>query len=286
MVDVRELPLHAALLRRDRPKLVDGSVREGHAAVPAERFDDVQIVELHGVERLLMGRADVVALEESFHDDLPVGGHVAREGPDQPPVGRNQRRERLETLDRGVLGDEHEAARLRGLDRHQSARALLESREPVLVRHVAERAIEPVGPAVIRADERLLAARAVDQLGAAMAAGVAERPDAAVVAAHGEDRDARRVARDERPGLGQRRGWTEGRRKTAEHQRELGREALRRTVVLHRLAPDRLAHVRRVVVDVVQDPLDHRPIIRQDLHRRDLLVAAHVNRPSRQPPDA
>ena len=71
--------------------------------------------------------------------------------------------------------------------------------------HVAKRAVEVVRPAVIRAHQGLLAARARRQLRTAVAAGIAEGPHPAVAAAYHQQRPQRRAARQIRAGLGQRR---------------------------------------------------------------------------------
>src|SRR4029453_11583106 len=70
VVDVGELPGGGPLRGGHRPQLLDGTVREGDAVVPAERLDDVQVVVLERVERRRVGRLDVVTLEESLDQDL------------------------------------------------------------------------------------------------------------------------------------------------------------------------------------------------------------------------
>jgi hypothetical protein len=60
-----------------------------------------------------------------------------------------------------VLGDEDDAPPLStAAHLDQPARALVDAREAVLVGHVPQAAVEPVGPAVVAADERLGAAHA------------------------------------------------------------------------------------------------------------------------------
>jgi hypothetical protein len=178
-----------------------------------------------------MSRTDVIALQEAFNDNLPVGRRLLFGGCEQLLAGRNKLREfrqaRLYQI-RLVLRDEHQAAHLCGLHRRQSPRGLVEAGEPILVRHVTETTIEAVGPAVIATDKSFLAARSVSQLRAAMAAGIAEGPDPPVTSSHGEDRRACRVARDIRPGLAQRCGRTEWRRVSAQYQFKLSREPYRR----------------------------------------------------------
>ena len=118
----------------------------------------------------------MVALEETFHDDLPVRGDLFFAAAEQPVTRRNSGGNGVHRAgdSRGLLGDEHEAVALDGRDRHQAARVLVEAREAVLVRHVPQSTVESVGPAVIAAHEGLLAAGALGELRAAMAAGVAE----------------------------------------------------------------------------------------------------------------
>src|SRR5262249_30769882 len=81
-------------------------------------------------------------------------------------------------------------------DGNQPSRGLVEAREPVLVRHVAEHAVEAVGPAVVAAHECLAATRAGRQLRAAVPARVAERPHPTIAPAHREDRRPCGVAYD------------------------------------------------------------------------------------------
>jgi hypothetical protein len=60
-------------------------VGEGDSGVRSERFDDVEIVVLNRIERLLVRRADVVALQELLDEYLPV--HRAKGRPDgEKPV--------------------------------------------------------------------------------------------------------------------------------------------------------------------------------------------------------
>jgi hypothetical protein len=75
-----------------------------------------------------------------------------------------------------------------------SARALnndsfdfVEARNGAVLGCADERSVEVVGPAVVRASQRLLLTRACDEAGAAMAAGVEVRADAAVFGANDDD---------------------------------------------------------------------------------------------------
>ena len=68
--------------------------------------------------------------------------------------------------------------------------------EPARLLHAAaagERAVEPVGPGVVGADDGAAAPGVVEQPGAAMAAGVGQGPDPAVVAAHHDRRPAAEI---------------------------------------------------------------------------------------------
>src|SRR5262249_59173451 len=119
---------------------------------------------------------------------------------------------------------------------------LVEPEKAMLVRNVTKGAVEAVGPAVVAAHERLLAARARCDLCPAVAAGVAECTHPAVVAAHGENRHASRLPREVRSVLRQGRRGTEHSRETAE-ELELCRQPRLRQIVHDGLAPARLADV-------------------------------------------
>ena len=126
-----------------RAQLVDAPVRERDAAVPAERLDDVQVVELHRIERLRVGRADVIALEEALDEDLPVGRDLELGASPTSRVARRDQRRQRRRVDAPASGGASCVTNtmplpLDGLDRHESARALVEAGEAVLVRHVAE----------------------------------------------------------------------------------------------------------------------------------------------------
>ena len=133
----------------------------------------------------------------------------------------------------------------------------------MLVRHAAQGAVEAVGPCVIAAGQRLLAPCPVHELHAAMPAGVAERAHDPVAAAHRDDRRQRRLARHIGADLGQRRGRTERRRRAPKHFCDLRVQPVLRGVMHHRFVPDRIAHVGRLVVDMVEDARDERAIVGQ-----------------------
>jgi hypothetical protein len=154
---------------------------------------------------------------------------------------------------------------LDGGHRHEAARRAVESREAVLVRHVPERAVESVRPAVIPADEGLLAPGAGRDACPAMPAGVPEGARDAVGPAHREERRTGGVAGDERSGLRQRRRRAE-RDGIGAQQLELGREADLRSVVLDGLAPHAFANVGRAVIDVVENPSHDRGVVEQWRH--------------------
>ncbi len=137
----------------------------------------------------------------------------------------------------------------------------------MLVRHVAQGAVETVGPAVIPTDERLLAAAAVRQHGAAVAAGIAEGAHPAVAAAHGEERRLGRIARDVGSRARQSRRRTERGRVATQHQLELGGEAALGAIVLDGLAPSIVAQIGTVIVDVVENSLHDGVIVSQWIHR-------------------
>src|SRR5271166_2674989 len=58
---------------------------------------------------------------------------------------------------------------------------------------------------------------------------------------------------------------------SAEHALELRGQALLGPIVLHRFLPRRGALVGSLVVDVVEDALDHRRVVEESRHRRHLL---------------
>ena len=240
------------------------------------------------IERLRVRGADVVALEEALGEDLPVDRDLERRGVQEAVLRADHRREPVEIgvrRRRSVLRDEYHAADLRDRgDRHETARALVEAGESVLVRHVAQSAVERVRPSVVAAHERALAAGAGGELGAAMTTRVAKRAHATVGTAHREDRRPRRVAGDVRPDLRQGRRGAERRRITAQDELALGGEALRRRVVRDRLTPRLVAHIGRAVVDVIEDALHDGRIVFEG-HRAHARLL-HVSSPRRQSPDA
>ena len=67
---------------------LDVLIGEGDSTVRAEGFDDVEVVVLNRIERVLVRRADVVALEELLDQNLPI--HRPRSGvdADQPFEGQ------------------------------------------------------------------------------------------------------------------------------------------------------------------------------------------------------
>ena len=86
--------------------------------------------------------------------------------------------------------------------RHQAERRLVEAGEPAALRHADQATVGAVGPAVVRAAQRLAAvAAALAQPGGAMAADVAERAQLAVLPADHERRLAAGLDGHEAPRL-------------------------------------------------------------------------------------
>ncbi len=256
VVDVGEQALDAALLGRDFGEALDAPEGERHAAVRAAALDDGQVVEAVGVERLRVGRADVVALEEALQVDLPAHGDLDLVGREQALLGAEQlgqARERGLRAGRAVfLGDEHQTMSLLAAHLAQTGLPEIEPGKAVGVRHVVQAAVEAIGPAVVRAHEAGLAALAVGEASAAMPAGVAEGARHAVATAHDEERRAGGFARDVAAFFGKRRRGTEGHRPAAQRALLLFAEALGRVVARDRLAPDAVAEVGGPVSDVAE----------------------------------
>ncbi len=194
VIDVGQGPGHMALGRLDLPQLVDVAIGESHPAVAAETLDHVQVVELDRVEGLPVGRIDVIALKEPLGRDLPVGRRLRLAGLDQLQFGVQEGRQVVQVGQfggRGLLRHEHDAAAFDGGDRDQAAGVLVQPGKAMLVRHVAQGAVQAVGPGVVGADEGLLPPLAADQLRAPVAAGVAKGADHAIAAPNHQQRRAR-----------------------------------------------------------------------------------------------
>lgn len=266
VIDVRDHACRPALCGLRRAQLLDTAVGKGHATVRAKRLDDVEIVVLDRKERVLVRRANVVALEEPLRDQLPVRGDLLLGRADEPHV----RAEQVGQLAQGlvwslglVLGDEQDAAAFAGLDRNQTMSALVKARETVRVRNGAQGAVGTVGPGVVAAGEGLLAAGAAGNGDAAMTARIAEDAGNAVAAADGEQRRSRRVAGDVAAGSVQRRRRAERGRRPPQHAVDLGFEAFGTRVVGDRLLPDAVAEIGGPAVDVVEDARNDGAVIGQ-----------------------
>lgn len=211
-----------------------------------------------------MGGADVIALDEAFHENLPVGVDQGFVGREDALIRRDQIGNVVEggEVRRVVLADEDETALLADRDGDEAVGVAVEARKSMLVRHVTERAVEAVGPAVITADESLRAARSVGEAHAAMTAGVAIDAHAAVAVADGDDGRSARVARDVGPRFGQCRGRAE-RHGHGAQQPHLGVQPVGGEIVRDGLAPDRLAHVGRLVFDVIENPFGQGPVVQK-----------------------
>ncbi len=125
VVDERQPSVDRALARVDRFQLQDVAEREGHPAVGTEAFDEVDVVELHGEERVGMGEAQVIALEERLHLHLPVGRLLPLGGAEQLVLGADEPGDLVE----GVIGrriavlvDHDETVPLPAGHRHEAPR--------------------------------------------------------------------------------------------------------------------------------------------------------------------
>ncbi len=200
-----EYLLDALHLRHaDRPRVapVGTAVRRDHHRVASRPEQDVGAARVEeAVHRLRVNRLQVIGLEERVEQDLHVARDLVARARDVPMVLKVEvlpvRRDRAERLDerRGVrvLVDEHPVAVHLAADLREPHAARVEPREVAFLAHGHEPAVEVVGPAVVAAEESFgLALLGLEQRRAAVAAGVVEGPDAAVLAADDDDR---------RPGL-------------------------------------------------------------------------------------
>ena len=215
-----------------------------------------------------MAEANVVALDGSFERDLPVEVGLIVVRIDQVQVGRDQVGQPLAGILLArlpALGDEDDSGALLGQDRDEAVSALVEVRKAAFVLDALESTVEPVGPAVIRTDERLRAAHPARHLGSAVATRIAEGAHLSVLPAHGEDGDPGRLARDVGTGLPECGGGTERHWQSAQNGK-LPTKALLAAIVLHRLAPHLVALVGRAVAHVREDSRSHRLVVHESLH--------------------
>jgi hypothetical protein len=98
-----------------------------------------------------------------------------------------------------------------------------------------------------------------------MTAYVAERAHDAVAPAHSDDRSARRFSREIRTVFRESGRGAERNRESAQ-EIHLGGEAIGREIVLDRLSPYLIAQVGGLIVDVIENALDHRLIVEQSSH--------------------
>ena len=217
-----------------------------------------------------MRRLDVIALDEALEEDLPVDLELALGRREQPLIGRDQPvepAERIVAQRRLVLGHEHQPQALARRHRHQRMRLLVEAREALLVRDVAQPAFEIVGPAVIAADEGARAARCRSR--------PACRDGGRRCGRRGPCRRSRAPRRSAcRPLRGRRTSPPRAappRDRTASGERRRTRSisACSRSaiaIVRDRLAPDLLAEVGRAVGDMIEDPLRHGLVVHRRFH--------------------
>jgi hypothetical protein len=125
--------------------------------------------------------------------------------------------------------------------------------------HVRQRAVQPVRPAVIAADQRVRTAGSLDEGHPAVAARIAEHACPTVLAAHREQRHTEGDALGVVAGVGDCRGRQVDARKGAQHLELMG-ESDWVQIVLDRLAPG-LALIGRARVDVREDAADDLRIV-------------------------
>src|SRR5689334_22534718 len=97
---------------------------------------------------------DVVALEESFRRNLPVGARLLLRRGNELEVIWQQRRNTREFIERrargGCVGDEDDPAMLGRGKLDEAVITLVHARKSVLVRDVFECTVEAIGPTMIR----------------------------------------------------------------------------------------------------------------------------------------
>ena len=170
------------------------------------------------------------------------------------------------------LCDEHQAAAHIDLYRNQPVTRFVEVRKAVLVGDVFEPTVEAIGPTMVGALEHTAGTAAHGNLFASMPAGVTKRAYLPVFCAHGYDRRAARDMGHVGAGFRQSRKGTEGQRQMP-HQSLLLREAFGTAVVINRLQPVFVPHVRRAAIDVIEEPLyqflvvSHRDLADRCRHR-------------------
>lgn len=268
LVDVGHHAPEAAFFPRDLPQLLDPAEREDDAGIAAVDLDHVQIVEAVGVERLIVQGLDVIALHRGLADQLPVGVVAELKRIEHHLAGFQQLRQAVQGAVRQglVLGDEDQPALLNDrMDRDQPVVGLVDAGKAVLPGDVLQRAVQPVGPGVIGTGEGPLAALAAGHRHAAVAAGVAEAADDAVLAANQQQRRPGGGPGDVGPRLRQRRRGAERHRHPAQHLQLRG-ESLGGGVVRRRLPPDVRPGVRRLAVDMAENAVDQFGFVQQPAH--------------------
>jgi hypothetical protein len=126
-----------------------------------------------------------------------------------------------------------------------------------------------------RARQRLSTAGALDELGAAVTAGVLEHAHASFTVAHGKEWDPGRGSGDEAPGRVEERARTERRRTPAE-QFDLGLEAVGRSVIRDGYTPHIGSQIRGATLDVFQHSIDQRLVAEIPRRRQGLLIRSSL----------
>jgi hypothetical protein len=199
-----------------------------------------------------MSDADVVALEESLENDLPVRLRLARARRVELLLLADEQRQALEVRLQCSfrLRNEHETVALHSVQRRKSVMLFVQSRETFGMRDMPQSSVQLVSPSVIGAHEGLRAAALRCDGHAAVPTDVLKSPHHAVLTTNGHDRPAGRFAGDVRTHIGERRGRTERSVRAPQHALHLRLEALLRAVVFHGLAPQHIASIRAAIGDV------------------------------------
>ncbi len=245
----------AAAHREAAALLVDEHVAAQDSALP-EIVGAAAVVRELGERRVDGGT--VVALREVLEDELPVGANVVDDAPRGDERAQAPRREAAEQGPEDVLertrtlgeAEEDEALPLGDRRRNERVVGLVEPGDVVHVGGPEQRAVEPVGPGVIRALDPAgeMAAPVLAEPRAAVAADVEEGAELPVLAADEDEALAGRV--EERVVSRGRQGVRAARAEPPlrKDRPGLAREDLRRDVVLARKRRHRLGQYVALVV--------------------------------------
>ena len=204
----------------------------------------------------------MIPLQYALNDHLPVCVDDVFGDIDQAPLWPEEIGDSGIGLSLSLLGDIDQSVTFNGLHRHKTVFSLVQTGKAVFMRHATQLSIKPVCPGMIAAAQARPLSHAVrNNLGAAMAAGIEENACDPVLAPYGEQRCLRRIPGDITSWFRNGGGWTKRGRCAAHHPGEFALIAFERRVVGDRLAPDLIKQVRRVVVDVIENALDDRGVV-------------------------